>query len=41
VDPTGKFAVVPAGATPTPTNPASVTCKTSNGGSKSGGVQFQ
>jgi hypothetical protein len=40
VDTTGKFAVVPAGVTPTPVNPSSVTCKTSNGGSKSAGVSF-
>jgi hypothetical protein len=41
VDTTGKFAVVPAGVTPKPTNPSSITCRTSNGGSKSAGVSFK
>jgi hypothetical protein len=40
VDTTGKFQLVPTGATPTPVNPSSITCQTSNGGSKSGGVVF-
>jgi hypothetical protein len=41
LDTTGKFAVVPVGSGPVPTNPASVTCQTSSGGSKSSTVQFQ
>ncbi len=39
VDTTGKFQVVPL-VGPTPTNPASVTCQTSNGGKASAGVVF-
>ncbi|BDG01339.1 Ig-like domain-containing protein [Anaeromyxobacter oryzae] len=41
IDTTGKFALVPVGATPTPVNPSSVTCQTSSGGLKSAGVTFQ
>ena len=40
VDTTGKFQLAPVGTTPVPVNPSSVTCKTSNGGIKSGGVVF-
>ena len=41
VDTTGKFSLVPAGVTPVPVNPSSVTCQTSNGGIKSAAVTFQ
>jgi hypothetical protein len=41
IDTTGKFAVVPVGNTPTPTNPSTVTCQTSYGGLKQSGVTFQ
>lgn len=40
VDITGKFQLVPVGVTPTPTGVAAITCTTSNGGSKSGGVVY-
>jgi hypothetical protein len=41
IDTTGKFALVPVGPTPTPANPSSITCQTSYGGIKSGGVTFK
>ena len=41
VDTTGKFQLVPVGATPKPVNPSSITCKTTYGGSKSATVSFK
>lgn len=41
IDTAGKFALVPAGPTPTPANPSSITCQSSYGGIKSGGVVFK
>jgi Bacterial Ig domain len=41
VDADGKFQVVPPGSSPTPPNPSSLTCQTSNGGRGTTGVALQ
>jgi hypothetical protein len=41
IDTTGKFQLVPVGATPKPANPSSITCKSSYGASRSSSVTFK
>ena len=41
IDTTGKFQLVPVGATPKPVNPSSITCKSTYGASRSSAVTFK